>query len=85
MSDMASKVAGLETCFEKMETQFTTSFAFFQKEVKDGVSNFIVVGFSLIACGMTLTKTHRATQASSPLQLLRLAAMTQCLPLWIAL
>jgi hypothetical protein len=31
MSDMASKVAGLETCFEKMETQFTTSFAFFPK------------------------------------------------------
>jgi hypothetical protein len=27
MSDTASKVAGLETCFEKMETQFTTAVA----------------------------------------------------------
>jgi hypothetical protein len=27
MSDTASKVAGLETCFEQMETQFTSSFA----------------------------------------------------------
>jgi hypothetical protein len=30
MSDMASKVAGLETHFKQMETQFTSSFAWLE-------------------------------------------------------
>jgi hypothetical protein len=81
MSDTASKVAGLETRFEKMESQFSTSFARLEAIIS-GLGTQSLSATTVLPVAQAATY-HRCVQRLTPQHRTTLAALVIKLLAWV--